>query len=107
MGQKDIRSSTLFGSDSNVGQIKRKFECESGDPTPVMKMKLEEKVKTCGEKEEYPRFSKLGAKYLAVLASSTPAERAMSKMDLILNKKRLKLTSSHFAMLMFLSDTVK
>ena len=73
----------------------------------MMKMKLEEKVKTCGEKEEYPRLSKLGAKYLAVLASSTPAERAMSKMDLILNKKRLKLTSSHFAMLMFLSDTVK
>ena len=27
-------------------------------------------------------------------------------MDLILNKKRMKLTSSHFGMLMFLSDTV-
>ena len=57
--------------------------------------------------EEYPRLSKLGAKYLAVLASSTPAERAMSKMNLILNKKRLKMTSSHFAMLMFLSNTIK
>ena len=65
-----------------------------------MEMKLEEKVKNL-------LLSKLGAKYLAVLASSTPAEQAMSKMDLILNKKRLKLTSSHFAMLMFLSDTVK
>ena len=55
--------------------------------------------------EEYPRLSKLGAKYLAVLPSSTPAERAMSKMDMILNKKRLKMTSSHFAMLMFLSNS--
>lgn len=54
----------------------------------------------------YPRLAKLATKYLAVLASSTPSERAMSKMDLILNKKRMKLTSSHFGMLMFLSDTV-
>ena len=49
--------------------------------------------------EEYPRLSKLGAKYLALLAPSTCLEQAMSKMDLILNKKRLKLTSSHFEML--------
>ena len=33
-------------------------------------------------------------------------KRAMSKMDLILNKKRMKLTSLHFGILMFLSNTV-
>ena len=51
MGREDIRSSTLVGSDSNFGQIKHKSECESGDPTPLMKIKLEEKVKTCGGKD--------------------------------------------------------
>ena len=73
-----------------------------------MKMKLEEKVKTfttekivignvdplpswSSRLEEYPRPLKLGAKYLVVLASSTPTEQAMSTMNLILNKKRLKL----------------
>ena len=53
---------------------------------------------------KYPEIGKLARKYLAVQGTSTPAERVMSDMGIILNKKRLAMTDEHFQMLMYLCD---
>ena len=53
---------------------------------------------------KYPDIGRLARKYLAVQGTSTPAERVMSDMGLILNKKRLAMTDEHFRMLMYLGD---
>ena len=53
---------------------------------------------------KYPEIGKLARKYLAIQGTSTPAERVMSDMGLILNKKRLAMTDEHFRMLMYLGD---
>ena len=91
-------------SASGTNAIKReveRFTAENMEPS-----KIDVLAWWSSQMQVYPWLSKLATKYLAVLASSTPSERAMSKMDLILNKKRMKLTSHHFGILMFLSDTV-
>ena len=91
-------------SASGTNAIKReieRFTAENMEPS-----KIDVLAWWSSRMQVYPRLSKLATKYLAVLASSTPSERAMSKMDLILNKKRMKLTSLHFGILMFLSNTV-
>ena len=53
---------------------------------------------------EYPLMSKLAMKYLPVQASSTPAERAMSRMNNILSQKRTRMKSDLFNKMMVLSD---
>ena len=53
---------------------------------------------------EYPLMSKLAMKYLTVQASSTPAERAMSRMNNILSQKRTRMKSDLFNKMMVLSD---
>ena len=55
-------------------------------------------------KHLYPLLSVLARKYLSVQGTSTPAERVMSRMGLILTKKRLNLTGDLFSKIMFLSD---
>ena len=45
-------------------------------------------------------------KYLSVQATSTPADRVMSSMDIVLEKRRQSMTGELFAEIMFLSDTV-
>ena len=54
---------------------------------------------------KYPDIARLARKYLAVQGTSTPAERVMSDMGLILNKKRLAMTDQNFRMLMYLGDS--
>ena len=53
---------------------------------------------------KYPTIAKLARKYLSVQGTSTPAERVMSDMGAILNKKRLSMTDENFSILMYLSD---
>ena len=53
---------------------------------------------------KYPLLSKLACKYLCVLASSTQSERDMSKMGVILTRRRLRMKGQLFNMLMFFSD---
>ena len=53
---------------------------------------------------KYPDIARLARKYLAVQGTSTPAERVMSDMGIILNKKRLAMTDENFRMLMYLTD---
>ena len=48
--------------------------------------------------------SKLACKYLCVLASSNQSERDMSKMGVILTRRRLQMKGQLFNMLMFFSD---
>ena len=70
----------------------------------------EVKVKGCPgawwnlNKTKYPAIAKLAKKYLAVQGTSTPAERVMSDMGTILNKKRLAMSDENFRMLMYLGD---
>ena len=54
----------------------------------------------------YPLMSRLARKYLSVQATSTPAERVMSAMGIVLEKKRQAMTGELFSEIMFLSDTV-
>ena len=56
---------------------------------------------------KYPDIARLARKYLAVQGTSTPAERVMSDMGIILNKKRLAMTDENFRMLMYLTDVNK
>lgn len=53
----------------------------------------------------YPLMSRLARKYLSVQATSTPAERVMSTMGIVLEKKRQAMTGELFSEIMFLSDT--
>ena len=57
-------------------------------------------------KEAYPLMSRLARKYLAVEATSTPAERVISALGFVLNKQRQALGSELFSEIMFLSDCV-
>ena len=56
-------------------------------------------------KDKYPHIAKLAKKYLSIQGTSTPAERVMSDMGLILNKKRLSMSDENFRMLMYLGDS--
>ena len=56
------------------------------------------------KKDKYPIMARLARKYMVVQATSTAAERAMSKLGLILTKKRLSLDTDLFSNIMFLSD---
>ena len=70
----------------------------------------EVKVKGCPgawwnlNKTKYPAIAKRAKEYLAVQGTSTPAERVMSDMGTILNKKRLAMSDENFRMLMYLGD---
>ena len=78
------------------------------------KYQSEAKLKSSGDpflwwkarKDQYPLMSCLARKYLSVQATSTAAERVMSQMNIMLDKKRLGMSSEVFEKAMFLSDCV-
>ena len=49
----------------------------------------------------FPHLAKLAKKYLAVCATSTPAERAFSKLGLLLAKRRLSLDGENVNKIIF------
>ena len=55
-------------------------------------------------KDKYPHVARLARKYLSVQGTSTPAERVMSDMGLILNKKRLSMSDDNFSRLVHLTS---
>ena len=57
-------------------------------------------------KDKYPDIVRLVRKHLSVQGTSTPAERVMSDMGLILNKKRLSMSDDNFRMLIYLGDII-
>ena len=57
-------------------------------------------------KAEYPFMARLARKYLAVSGTSTPAERVISRLGLVLSKRRLSMKGELFSKIMFLSDCV-
>ena len=59
-----------------------------------------------GNGDRYPKLKALARKYLCVQGSSTPAERVMSDMGNILNKKRLAMADDNFSSLMYLTDCI-
>jgi hypothetical protein len=83
-----------------------------GAKAELERYKMEKKIKSdsCpfvwwrSRKAEYPMMSRLARKYLAVQATSTAAERVMSRLGIILEKRRQAMTGELFNMLMFLSD---
>ena len=56
--------------------------------------------------KEYPLLARLARKYLAVSGTSTPSERVISRLGLVLTKKRLSMRGDFFSKVMFLSDIV-
>ena len=55
---------------------------------------------------EYPLMARLARKYLAVSGTSTPSERVISRLGLVLTKRRLSMKGNLFSKIMFLSDIV-
>ena len=56
------------------------------------------------KEKKYPLMIQIAKKYMAVMGTSTPAERVFSKMGRVLNKSRLAMKDELFSSLMFLSD---
>ena len=52
---------------------------------------------------EYPRLAKLARRYLCIMATSVPCERAFSKAGWIVNKRRCALSDDHISTLLFVS----
>ena len=85
-----------------------------GAKAEMQAYKAERRLKTDGcplgwwreRKDNYPLLSKLARKYLAVQATSTPAERVMPTLGLVLNSKRQSLRGDLFDEIMFLTDCV-
>ena len=59
-----------------------------------------------GRRLEYPLMARLARKYLAVSGTSTPSERVISRLGLVLTKRRLSMKGNLFSKIMFLSDIV-
>ena len=55
---------------------------------------------------EYPTMARLARKYLIVSGTSTPAKRVISRLGLVLSKRRLAMKGCLFSKIMFLSDCV-
>ena len=53
---------------------------------------------------EYPFMARLVRKYLAVQGTSTAAERVMSRLGLVLTKRKQRMIGDLFSKIMFLSD---
>ena len=113
------------GGDVNQNPPKRRklglglSDSEDEEDVPSAEAELasyqaERKLKTDGcpfgwwrdRRESYPYLSRLARKYLSVQATSTPAERVMSSMGIVLEKKRQSMTGELFSEIMFLSDTL-
>ena len=54
----------------------------------------------------YNSLCRLARKYLSIQATSTPAERVMSEMGIVLEKKRQSMSAELFNEIMFLSDVI-
>ena len=57
--------------------------------------------------KRFPLLSSIAKKYLAVMATSTTAERVFCTLGLVLTKRRLSLTGENVNKLLFLSDKLK
>jgi len=55
----------------------------------------------------YPTLTVLAKKYLAILATSVPAERAFSTVGNIVNRKRACLLSENVNILVFLAENLQ
>jgi hypothetical protein len=49
-------------------------------------------------------MARLARKYLAIMGTSTPAERVISRLGLVLTKTRSSMSGELFSKIMFLSD---
>ena len=56
--------------------------------------------------DQFPYLAKLAQKYLAVSATSTQAERAFSKLGLLLTKRRLAMDGENVNKILFLFDKI-
>ena len=55
---------------------------------------------------EYPVMARLARKYLTVQGTSTPAERVISRLGIVLSKSRQAMSGPMFSKIMFLTDVV-
>ena len=75
---------------------------------------LEKKLKSDGDpllwwkqhKSLYPNLARLARKYLAVQGTATPSERVMSRLGVVLTKRRLAMKGELFSKIMFLTDCI-
>ena len=55
---------------------------------------------------EYPVMARLARKYLTVQGTSTPAERVISRLGIVLSKSRQAMSGPMFSKIMFQTDIV-
>ena len=75
---------------------------------------LEKKLKSDGDpllwwkqhKSLYPNLARLARKYLSVQGTATPSERVMSRLGVVLTKRRLAMKGELFSKIMFLTDCI-
>ena len=97
----------LSDSESEEGEL-----ASEGAAEEIIKYKHEKRIssESCplewwrNRRTEYPLMSRLARKYLSVQATSTAAERAMSNLNLTLDKRRQSMKADLFDQLMFLGD---
>ena len=97
----------LSDSESEEGEL-----ASGGAAEEINKYKQEKRIssESCplewwrNRRTEYPLMSRLARKYLSVQATSTAAERAMSNLNLMLDKRRHSMKADLFDQLIFLGD---
>ena len=95
-----------------IGLSDSEDEEETGPLAELERYQMEKRLKSTDDpflwwrrrRLEYPFMARLARKYLAVQGTSTAAERVMSRLGLVLTKRRQRMTGDLFSKIMFLSD---
>ena len=95
-----------------IGLSDSEDEEETGPLAELERYQMEKRLKSTDDpflwwrrrRLEYPFMARLARKYLAVQGTSTAAERVMSRLGLVLTKRRQMMTGDLFSKIMFLSD---
>ena len=92
----DLPASSSDSSDPVQGEVENYFKQEQSprDSSPLNWWK--------GNGHRFPLLARLARKYLAITATSTPAERVFSVAGLIVSRLRASLSPEHVDMLAFL-----
>ena len=91
-------------SDSDTPETQNEVEIELTNYRKVSSLPKNKNPVLLGGKIQYPLLAKLAKKYLCIQATSTTAERVLSKLGLLLTKRRLCLDGERSDSIMFLSD---
>ena len=57
-------------------------------------------------RKDYPLLARLARKYLSIPGTSTPSERVISRLNLVLSKRRLQMKGDFVSKIMFMQDCI-